>query len=51
MISLESYLANICEMSANVFLLGVHLRTCVEHTDGDVCKERGGRGSEYIEEA
>ena len=39
-----SYLANICEMSANVFLLGVHLRTCVEHTDGDVYKERGGRG-------
>ena len=39
-----SYLANICEMSANVFLLGVHLRTCVEHTDGDVYKERGGKG-------
>ena len=38
-----SYLANICEMSANVFLLGVHLRTCVEHTDGDVYKERGGK--------
>ena len=39
-----TYLANICEMSANVFLLGVHLRTCVEHTDGDVYKERGGKG-------